>query len=306
MKSASCLALAVATAALAGSPEAAAQERPYSSAVAADLFVSSDADESETLKAGVNFDWRYRGPEDYRGVRLETARFSPLGQAATDEQRIYYRFAETGADWTWTGTVGTNGDTALGSVSVHNDAPFRQEYFVERERVETAQGLDQDIYYTFAGAALDLPVDDRNTFTVLAGLQDFSGENVRTHLRARYIHVIKPDWGLSAQLRTRYFRNSEPAEFDYFSPEWYVEVLPVVQVRRFHDGWRYQAAVGLGAQREADSDWRSSRHFEASVTSPAVGAGWFVKAAVIHSNTPVTSGYGYDYNQLTLSVTRAF
>ena len=128
--------------------------------------------------------------------------------------------------------------TVLGSLSVHNDDRIGQEYFIERDRLETAQGLERDLYHTFVGAAFDLPIDERNTVTALVGVQDFDGENLRTHLRARAIHVIKPEWGLSVQLRTRYFHNSVPAEADYFSPGCYVEVLPVVQVQRFHGGWR--------------------------------------------------------------------
>lgn len=31
-------------------------------------------------------------------------------------------------------------------------------------------------------------------------------DNLRTHLRLNYIHVVKPEWGLSAQVRTRYFK----------------------------------------------------------------------------------------------------
>jgi hypothetical protein len=300
------IAMVLVALALGFAPSVAAQERPYLQAVGADLFASTDADEAETVKAGVSHDWRYRGPDDYQGVRLETVRFSPATGPATEEQRLYYRFAAPGDDWSWTGMVGTNGDTVLGSLSVHNDARIRQEYFIERERLETAQGLDRDLYHTFAGAAFDLPLDERNTVTAMVGVQDFGGDNLRTHLRARAIHVVKPDWGLSVQLRTRYFHNSVPAEADYFSPEWYVEVLPVVQVRRFHAGWQYQAAVGMGAQREAGADWRAARHVEASVTSPAIGRDWHVKAVVLHSNAPVASGQGYNYNQMSVSLTRAF
>ena len=307
----------ITAAALAGASAAVAGERPYyedvstgrrpvNPAVGADLFYASDADESETVKAGVNLDWQYQGPDSYQGVRLETARFTPPGGDPTEEQRVYYRFAREGRTWSSTGVIGTNGDTVLGSFSVHNDARVRQEYFVERDRLETRQGLDQDLYFTFAGAAFDLPVDDFNTFTALVGVQEFGGDNLRTHLRARYVHVVKPEWGLSAQIRTRAFYNTDPGEADYFSPEWYVEVLPVVQVQRFNDGWRYQVAVGLGAQRDSGSDWRAARYFEASVTSPKINRDWYVKAAVVHSNTPVTSGYTYDYNQLSISLTRGF
>lgn len=292
--------------ALGFAPAVAAQERPYLQAVGADLFASTDADDSETVKAGVSFDWRYRDAADYRGVRLETARFSPATGSATDEQRLYYRFAAPGEDWSWNGLLGTNGDTVLGSLSVHNDDRIRQEYFIERERLETAQGLAQDLYHTFAGAAFDLPVDERNTVTALVGVQDFDGDNLRTHLRARAIHAVKPEWGLSVQVRTRYFHNSVPAEADYFSPEWFVEVLPVVQVRRFHNGWQYQAALGIGAQREAGADWRAARLFEASVTSPPISRDWRLRAAVLHSNAPAASGQGYDYSQASLSLTHAF
>lgn len=300
------IAMMLAAIALGLAPAAAAQEIPYWQAVGADLLVSTDADGAETVKAGVSADWLYRDPADFQGIRLEAARFSPPTGPALEEQRLYYRFARPGEDWSWNGMVGTNGETVLGSLSVHNDDRIRQEYFIERDRLETAQGLDQDLYSTFAGAAFDLPVDERSTLTALVGVQDFDGENIRTHLRARAIHVVRPEWGLSVQLRTRYFHNSVPAEADYFSPEWYVEVLPVVQIQRFHGGWRYQAAVGLGAQREAGSDWRSARHFEASVTSPPIRRDWHVKATVLHSSAPVASGQGYDYSQATLSLTRAF
>ncbi|NJC41367.1 hypothetical protein GGQ87_001625 [Brevundimonas alba] len=307
----------ITAAALAGASAAVAEERPYyedvstgqrplNPGVGADVFYSSDADESETLKLGLNLDWDWQGPDSYQGVRIETARFTPLGTEGLEEERIYYRFARKGSTWSSAGMIGTNGETLIGSVSVYNDSPRRQEYFVERDRLETPQGLAADAYTTLAGAALDVPLDDFNSLTFLAGLQDFGGDNLRTHLRARYVHVVKPEWGLSAQLRTRYFQNSEPAEGDYFSPRWYVELLPTVQVQRFHDGWRYQVAVGLGAQRDADTDWRAARFFEASVTSPKINREWYVKASVVHSNTPGASGYAYDYSQLNIALTRGF
>lgn len=283
-----------------------ARDEAFSPAVGLDVFASTDADDTDILKAGLSFDWRYSDPEHYQGVRIETASFAPIGQEAVEDQRIYYRFADKGEHWAWNGMVGTDGDTVLGAFSVHNDARIRQEYFVERERLETPLGLERGLYHTFLGAAFDLPVNDRTTFTAVVGVQDFAGDNTRLHLRANYIQVLKADWGLSTQVRTRFFQNSDPRALDYYSPEWYAEVLPVVQVRRFHGGWRYQAAVGLGAQKDADSDWRSARYFEASVATPPIHRDWVGKAGFVHSNTPVTNGYTYDYNQLTFALTRVF
>ena len=292
---------------LMGMPVSAAQAaESFGHAVGADLFVSTDADDTDVVKGGINLDWRFKGPELYQGIRLERARFKPLGGPSKDFDRVYLRYGDRAGHWAWTSQVGTDGHTALGSATVHDDARFRKEFFLEREILETPQGIHKGIYYTFGGGALDLPINDRNTVTVVAGLQAFTGKNERLHLRGIYTHVVKPDWGLSVQLRGRYFHSSHPGEYDYFSPRWYSEVLPVVQLRRYSGGWRYSVAAGIGAQRDSGSDWRSSRYVNAQVTSPAVGRHWFVKAGLVYSNTPVGSGYVYDYTQFNLALTHAF
>ena len=125
-----------------------------------------------------------------------------------------------------------------------------------------------------------MPVDDRNVVTLVAGLQPFTGDNVRTHVRATYADVVEANRGLSAQLRIRYFRSSEPGEFDYYSPCLYAEVLPVLQMRRFVGGWQLLRAVGYGAQRDSDSKWRSSRFVNARFTSPAVRKDWAVTGSL--------------------------
>jgi hypothetical protein len=281
---------------------AAAQAQPQ--AVGADAFTSSDAEGTDVLRAGMYFDFSHADDEHYRGLRVEHADYSLAGGRHARSDRLYYRFADTGTRWKWNGALGTDGDTWLGSASIHNDAPRRQEYFVERSIVETPQGLDRGIYSTFAGAAYDLPLGDRNVVTALAGVQDFTGSNQRLHLRGRYIRVLSESMGLSAQLRTRWFRSSEPHEFDYYSPRWFAEAIPTLQVRRFRGGWMYQAAAGWGRQRDSETDWRRARAFEASVTSPANGP-WSFKAGVGYSDTPGDTG-GYNYTHFMLEASRRF
>ena len=271
-----------------------------------DVFYSSDAEDTEVLKAGINFDLRRFGPGHYVGLRVERARFRALGDVGRTMERVYLRAGDTAGKWKWNATIGSDGHTVLGSASIHDEAAFRKELFVEREIVETPLGLSRGIYYTFAGAAIDLPADDRNVLTLFAGVQPFTGDNVRTHTRATYVHVVKPEWGLSAQLRTRYFRSSEPGEFDYYSPRWYAEVLPVVQVRRFVGGWQLLGAAGYGAQRDSGSRWRSSRYFNARFTSPALQKDWALSGGLLYTNTPVSTGFTYRYLQMNFGVTRAF
>ncbi len=277
-----------------------------SHAVGMDVTYSSDADETEVVRVGANLDWRYRGPEEYQGFRLERLWYRPSGQHRSADERIYFRMADAVGGWKYNAYIGTDGDTVLGSAAIHNEARARQEYFVERDKVETPLGVSRGIYYTFGGASVDIPFSDRTQLTLLGGLQEFTGDNLRTHLRANLIHVVKPGWGLSAQLRSRYFRNSDPGEYDYFSPRWYAEVLPVLQIRRFSGGWRYLAAGGWGVQRDSRSSWRQSRYLNLRVSSPASRKGWSIIGDATYSNTPITNSDTYDYVRVTLGVTRTF
>ncbi|HEY8591550.1 MAG TPA: hypothetical protein VIL42_01650 [Sphingomicrobium sp.] len=292
-------------AALFAAPAMAADE-PRRGAVGSDLFFSTDAEDTSVIRAGLNLDFVHEGPEKYYGVRVEKAWFEPLGGEREGRTRVYLRAADDKGPWKWNATIGTDGDTVLGSATIHDEAKFRKELFIEREILETPLGLKRGIYYTFLGAAIDLPADDRNVVTLVGGVQKFTGDNVRTHLRATAVHVFNPDQGLSVQLRTRYFHNSDPREFDYYSPRWYVSAVPVLQIRRFTaSGWRYLLAGGVGVQRDADTDWRRSSYFNAQVSTP-VRRAWSGNASLLFSETPTTSGQSYNYLQLTFGVSRAF
>lgn len=271
-----------------------------------DFFYSTDADNTAVMKAGVNLDLRHAGPEHYLGFRLETARFNPSGQGWQSARRFYVRAADGMGDWKWEARAGTDGHTLLGSATIHNNARVRQEYFLEREIVETPQGLARGIYSTFVGGAVDLPVDDRNSFTFVAALQEFTGQNVRTHLRANFIHVVSEKQGLTAHLRARYFTSSAPGEYDYYSPRWYAEVLPVLQLRGFKSGWRYAVGAGVGVHRDAVTDWKPLRYANVKITSPSLRNGWAVDGGFTYTNAALTSGFAYSYLQFNLGAKRAF
>lgn len=285
---------------------AAPADTGFRHAIGTDTFFSTDAEHTDVLKQGLNLDWHYRGPEQYLGVRLEKAWFRPLGKSWQGRSRFYVRGADSLGAWKWNATVGTDGHTLLGSADIHDEAKFRKEFFLDREILETPQGLKRPIYYTFGGAAIDLPADDRNVLTLVAGVQDFTGRNLRTQLRANFVHVLKPESGLSLQLRTRYFHDSVPHEFDYYSPRWYVQAVPVLQLRRFtNSGWRYLLAGGVGVQRDDGSRWHRSSYFNAQLASPPRHH-WSGNAALLFSETPTATGRSYNYLQLTFGLTRAF
>lgn len=271
-----------------------------------ELFASTDADHTDIVRVSARALLEYGGADRYRGVVLERVWFTPFGQETRKEERAYLDIADAAGDWRWKARIGSDGHTVLGAASIRKD-DWSREFFVEREIIETPMGLDRGIYYTFAGASFDLPVDERNVFTAMAGVQEFTGRNVRLHLRGSYVNVIRPDWGLSAQLRARYYHSTEPGEFDYYSPRDYLQVLPMLQLRRFdRGGWEYRAQAAYGAQHAGGAGWFDSRYTNLRVTSPRSGYGWELQAEATYSNTSATSGPDYDYVMGRFGIAWAF
>lgn len=272
-----------------------------------EITVSNDSDETTVTRVALDLDLRNDGDAKRIGVRLENVWYELLGTSAEQRQRVFLQAGDRAGGWTWAARVGTDGDNLIGSASVYDDSRFRKELFVERDIVETPLGLQRHLYSTFGGAAIDLPLNDRNTLTVLGGYQEFSGRNERLHLRANYVYVVSPEAGISAQLRGRYFHNTVPREFDYFSPRDFVQALPVLQMRRFVSGWQLLAVGGIGAQRFTASRWQQANYAELSARSPQRGP-WRAGAQLIYSNTPgnnalQSTDYTYIQGRVTLSRT---
>lgn len=273
-------------------------------AVWLDGFHSSDNEDLTVTRLAGSYLWDYADIEHYQGLRVERVRFDGAGYAE-EENRLYYRFAGTRGDLKWNGAIGSNGDSWLGNASVWLDTEARKELFLERERVESRQALANDVYATFVGGAADFPLGERFTLVTLLGLQDFTGDNLRTHARARLVYALQPDWGLTAQLRTRYWRNSDPYEYDYFSPDWYGEALAVLGWRRHVGDYQLQAAIGYGRQRASDRDQDAAELLEFGVTSPKRGP-WYFKLTGGYTTTPVGTNYAYRYRYVFLDLIRSF
>lgn len=295
------LVLAMPLGALAADAEQAQQ------ALRPELWLSSDADDNETQKYGLGWDLRRYDRDHWLGLKLEQARFAGTGWAET-EQRLYLR-AAGGDAWKWRVDAGSNGHDLLGSASVHSEDARRKEFFVEREVLETREGVEHGWVQTFAGAAIDLPMGDRWTATGLVGAQDFgSGDNLRTHVRGNLIFAVAPEQGLSLQLRSRYYRNSDPYEGDYFSPRWYGEALGVLAWRRHWGGYTWRAAAGWGRQRSEDEGSKRARMLEVGLETPPWKQAW-LRANAGYKDTPVLNDTGtgsYAYRYLSLEAVIAF
>jgi len=292
----------------AAAPAGAAAGPAFQPAAGLEIWASTDSDHTDVVKLLGRALWRFDGRDNYRGFAVERAWFKPQGENARQETRLYLDLADgIGDRWKWRARVGTNGHTVLGAASLRT-SDWRKEFFLEREIVETPIGLDRGIYYTFAGASLDFPAGDRDTFNTTAGIQDFTGSNFRLHLRGNYVHVVKPALGLSAQLRVRYFHSTRPGEFDYYSPRNFVQLTPVVQLRRFDSaGWMYLAALGYGGQKATGTGWQSARLVDLRVESPLRARKFQAFANVQYSNNSLNQGGGgYHYVAARAGVTARF
>lgn len=290
------------------SPARAAEgETPAAPAAGVELFASTDSDDTSVVKLLGRGLVENDGPDRFFGIALEQAWFTPQGGRTRKDQRIYADLADKAGDkWLWRARVGTDGDTAIGALSART-ADWSKEFFVEREIVETPRGVDEGIYYTLAGASFDLASSERNTLNAMVGVQEFTGSNERLHLRGSFIHVVKPELGVSAQLRARAFHSTEPGEYDYFSPKNFVQVLPVVQMRRFtNTAWMILGAAGYGVQKSTGSNWQSARLADLRVESPRQARNFRAFAHIQYSNSSLTGSGDYHYVMGRFGLTVSF
>ena len=272
-----------------------------------ELFASTDSDDTDVVKVLGRGALRDEGPDSYLGLAVEKAWFTPQGQHTRKYERLYVDVAqELGGTWLGKARLGTDGHSWLGSASVRTK-DWSKEVFLEREIVETPRGLDERVYYTFLGASFDLPASERDVFTAMAGIQAFTDSNERLHLRGSYVRVIAPKLGLSAQLRARYFHSTAPGEFDYYSPKDFVQVQPVLQMRRFtSSGWMVLGAAGYGAQRATGGHWQSARLVDLRIESPRGMQGLRLFGQVQYSNNSLSGAGNYDYVMGRLGITSRF
>jgi hypothetical protein len=280
----------------------AAQEAETAPAVDAwrpEAFVSSDSDGNDTRRVSLGWDWSRRDLEHWRGLRVEQARFSGIGWDDTST-RVFVRAAGSRGAWRWRGEAGTDGHDLIGSASLHSEDAWRKEFFIERDVLETREGFALGRVHTFAGAALDVPLSERWGAAGLVGLQDFGGENLRTHVRAQLWYALLPEQGLSLQLRLRHFEDSDPNELDYFAPGRYRQALATISLRRFVRGYRWRAVAGFGRQDFTGAGSQPSRLFELDVQTPE-DRGHFLRATAGWSDAPAagaTGGTDYVYRYL--------
>jgi hypothetical protein len=268
-----------------------------------DAFASSDADGNDSFRSGLSYDLVRDGIDNRRGIKLEHAEASGEGWRY-ERARAYLRLAATAdSGWKWRADIGTDGRSLLGNAALISERGLRRELFLERDIVETRLGVERSLYHSFLGGTVDIPLGSRLTTALVGGVQDFGGSNRRLHARAVVSGVLVEDWGLSTQLRLRYFDDSVAGELDYFAPGWYREALAGLSLRRFVNGYSGRLLLTTGRQQSAGSQSRRASLYELQFETPKRD-GWYLKLNAGYSNTPISSAYTYAYRYLRLEFVR--
>lgn len=237
---------------------------------AVEALATTDTDHfrSTRLRAGVLVD--YKTAYDFVAVgagytRYEQGDFAvdrySLGAAVKKVERA------TGAGLVASGGLSEVGDHLRAFLDATWNKRLSQatgiELIGQREFVETRAALEAGTMTNFAAASVDHAATDRLTLIGLGGLQYFSDDNRRYHLRGRVIYVLVPEQGLSAQLRARGYETSRPGGTLYFNPESYAQADIGLRLRRAFGAWRVLAAVGVGRENVDWSNETPTRYLDA-------------------------------------------
>lgn len=269
--------------------------------IAWDAWSSDDSEGTSTYRLGATWQVERRDARHWWGINTEQARYRGADWRA-DESRVFLRGVGGGERWRWAGRLGSNGETWVGDASVHTTSAARSEFFLERDRLDTRNGALQGRYQTFMGAAQDWPVHPRLTLAGVAGLQDFTGGNRRSHLRATASVTLSEELGIATQLRTRWFKDSAPERADYFAPGEYAEVLgTLVFTRRIH-GLRARVVLGAGERQVRGGTREPARLAEGLLETPEWREGLRFRLRLGYSDAPQAAAVGPGYRYRYVSV----
>ena len=238
--------------------------------VGADLTATRDSERfrSDRLRAGTLL--TYESPYDYMGIAGGGTRYRQDGWSAeryTVGGVVKKIERATGAGLHASAALSSVGDhlrlVGEGTWNVRAGDRTGFELLGQRDFVETRAGLEAGTMTNFVAASVDHALTERLTLIGLAGLQYFSDDNLRGHLRGRLIYSLLPEQGLSVQLRARAYESSRAGGVLYFNPETYERADIGLRLRRSIGDWRVLAAAGAGRERIDRSVENPTHYLEA-------------------------------------------
>jgi hypothetical protein len=241
-----------------------------------EVYVGSDSEGFLTNKYKASIYPFYSNAENYTGLQYQHNYFSQNNWSSTAEQySLVSKSINPRNGLGYNLNVGYNLEggykllTTDSNYSTMLTDTTRAEILVFRDRVETQNSLTNGVYYTMGGVSIEQKLIERLSVVLFGGNLYFSDTNTRPTIRAKVIFDLIPDYGITAQLRYRQYRDTNTnVANNYFNPNSYNESMVAFGIRKRIEGWMINGTAGVGQQSIDQGPSTTTQLYELAATSP--------------------------------------
>jgi hypothetical protein len=268
------------------------------------VYFSSDSEGFSTYKYRAGYLPLYEHGEKYTGITYQHNYFTQGNWSSTGEQyTLVTKAINPRTALGYNLNIGYNTENGHQLVTTDSNYGFRvtdstkAEVIVNRDRVETQNSLNNGIYYTLGGVSVEQQVFERLTAIVMGANMYFSDTNTRPIVRAKLIYDLVPNYGLTAQLRYRQYRDTNTnVANNYFNPSTYNETMIAFGVRKRISGWMLSGTAGVGRQTVNQDPSTTTQLYEFTATSPVASNDYYFKTRAGYGKSAGFLGPNYFYN----------
>ena len=278
------------------------------------FFFGSDSEGFSTYKYKAGYFPLYEHGEKYTGITYQHNYFTQGGWNSTGEQyTLMTKAINTRTALGYNLNIGYNTENGHQLVTTDSNYGFRvtdstkAEVIVNRDRVETQNSLNNGIYYTLGGVSIEQQVFESLSAIVMGANMYFSDTNTRPTVRAKLIYDLVPDYGLTAQIRYRQFRDTNTnVANNYFNPSTYNETMVAFGARKRIAGWMLSGTAGVGRQTVNQDPSTTTQLYELAATSPVASNDYYFKTRAGYGKSAGFLGPNYFYRYVMEELTIPF
>jgi hypothetical protein len=249
------------------------------------VYVASDSENFSTYKYKAGYIPLFEHGEKYTGVTYQHNYFTQGNWNSSAEQYTVLTKSinpRSGLGYNLNASYNIqNGYRLLvtdSSYSFRATDTTTVEALINRDRVETQAALTSGVYYTLGGLSIEQKIIERLSAIVMGANMYFSDGNTRPTVRARLIYDVLPEYGLTAQLRYRQYRDTNTnVPNTYFNPSEYNETMLAFGARKRVSGWQLVGTAGVGRQTINQDPSTTTQLYELSATSPVQANDYYLR-----------------------------
>ena len=270
------------------------------------VYFGSDSEGFSTYKYSAGYLPLYEHGEKYTGITYQHNYFTQGNWNSTGEQyTLMTKAINPRTALGYNLNIGYNTQNGHQLVTTDSNYGFRvtdstkAEVIVNRDRVETQNSLNNGIYYTLGGISVEQQLMERLTAIVMGANMYFSDTNTRPIVRAKLIYDLVPDYGLTAQLRYRQYRDTNTnVANNYFNPSTYNETMIAFGARKRIAGWVLSGTAGVGRQTVNQDPSTTTQLYEFAATSPVASNDYYFKTRAGYGKSAGFLGPNYFYRYI--------